>query len=341
MKANRPQIERALRDADSAIRLFLLYGPDEAGSRALVRLLSKNLGEGAERVSMSGAELKGDPARLADEAASTSLFGDKRYILVEPAGDESLAAVEALLSAPAAGNPVLLIGGALKATSKLVKLAFADKQALAFGSYVPEGRDADRMISDIGRTLGLELDPQVARRLGDAAGGNRAIVEQELTKLALYLDAAPDRPQRLEQSALDAVGAGNEEGELGRMVDAVGGGDPATLASELLRLSTHGIDGITLLRAVARRLSLLIRLRAEVDAGRSPDAVMASHGKAVFWQEKAAVTAQLGRWRADLLAKGLARLLEAERRIKSPGALGPIAVDEELFAIARQAARLR
>jgi DNA polymerase-3 subunit delta len=32
------------------------------------------------------AELRSDPARLADEAASMSLFGEARYVLVEPAG---------------------------------------------------------------------------------------------------------------------------------------------------------------------------------------------------------------------------------------------------------------
>ena len=42
-----------------------------------------------------------------------------------------------------------------------------------------------------------------------------------------------------------------------------------------------------------------------------------------------------------MLAKGMGRLLEAERQVKAPAGLGAIAVDEELFAICRQAARLR
>jgi DNA polymerase-3 subunit delta len=68
---------------------------------------------------------------------------------------------------------------------------------------------------------------------------------------------------------------------------------------------------------------------------------MTSQGKAIFWKEKDAVAAQLSRWRSGLLAKGMSRLLEAERQVKASGGLGPIAVDEELFAICRQAARLR
>jgi DNA polymerase-3 subunit delta len=340
VKANRGQIERALR-APGPTRFFLLYGPDDSGSRALAKLASAGVGPDAERVDLTGSELKADPARLPDEAASISLFGGARYVLVDPAGDECVAAVEALLEAPAAGNPVVLVAGALKPASKLLKLALTADSALAFASYAPEGAEAERLVAEIAREQGLIARPDVSRRLAEACGGNRAILAQELSKLALYADAAPDRPQPLDHEALDAVGAAAEEGDLSRLVDSVGSGDPALLHAELLRLASEGIEGIPLIRAVLRRMSLLARLRAQVERGNSVDSVMASQGKSLFWKEKPAVARQLGRWRSDLLAKSVSRLVEAERQMKASGALGPIAVDEELFAICRQAARLR
>jgi DNA polymerase-3 subunit delta len=269
------------------------------------------------------------------------LFGGARYIVVEPAGDESLAAAEALLEAPNAGNPVALVAGALKPASKLLKLALAAPQALAFASYVPDGRDADKLVMELGRGLGLILAAPLARRVADAGAGNRAIIEQELRKYALYLDAAPDRPKEMDEEALAAIGASREEGDLGRLVDSVGGGNAATLQAELLRLASEGVEGISLIRAVLRRMSLLARLRAEVDRGSNVPAVMAAHGKSLFWKEKDAVGAQLSRWRSDLLAKSISRLLEAERQVKASGGVGTVVVDEELFAICRQAARLR
>ena len=341
MKAAKGEIERALKAPSAETRFFLLHGPDEAGSRALARMLGAAQGEGAERIDLSGAELKADPARLADEAASISLFGGARYIVVEANGDEVLAAVAALTEAPTAGNPVAIVAGALKPSSKLLKLALAEKRALAFGSYAPEGRDADRLVADMGREQGLTLRPDVARRIADATGGNRAIIAQELAKFALYVDAAPDRPQPLDHEVVDAVGAANEGGDLTRLVDSVGGGDAATLEAELLRLRSEGVEGISLIRAMLRRMSLLAKLRAEVERGNSVDAVMASQGKSIFWKEKKAVATQLGRWRSNLIAKSLSRLLEAERQVKASGGLGPLAADEELFAICRQAARLR
>lgn len=340
MKAKRPEMERALRNP-SDWRFFLLHGPDEAGSASLVRLAAAGAGDGAERIDLTGAELKADPARLADEAAALSLFGGARYIVVSPAGDECVPAVEALLDAPAAGNPVLLLAGALKPASRLLKLALAEPAALALASYAPEGREAERLAADMARAEGLIVRPDVARRLADACAGNRAILSLELQKLALYLDAAPERPKPLDHEALDAVGAAAEEGDLSRLVDSVGNGNAALLQAELLRLAGEGVEGIPVIRAVLRRMTLLARLRAQVERGSSPDAVMASQGKSLFWKEKESIGRQLSRWRPEALARSVSRLLEAERQVKAPGGLGPRAVDEELFAICRQAARLR
>jgi DNA polymerase-3 subunit delta len=340
MKAKRADVERALR-GPATHRFFLLYGPDESGSHSLVKVAAAAAGPQAERVELTGAELKADPARLADEAASLSLFGGGRYIVVQPAGDECLPAVEALLQSPAAGNPVLLIAGALKPTSKLLKLALADPAALALASYAPEGQEAERLVAEMARAEGLNVRSDVARRLADACAGNRAILSLELQKLALYLDAAPERPQPLDHEALDAVGAAAEEGDLSRLVDSVGNGNAALLQAELVRLSSEGVEGIPLVRAVLRRMSLLSRLRAHVERGSSPEAVMASQGKSLFWKEKDSIGRQLSRWGSDALARSVSRLLEAERQVKASGGLGPTAVDEELFAICRQAARLR
>lgn len=341
MKANKAQVERALRSPPADLRFFLLYGPDEAGSRALASLVKAAVGPDAERVDISGSELKADPARLADEAASMSLFGGARYIWVEPAGDEALGAVEALVEASTAGNPVVILAGALKSTSKLLKLALAAPCALAFVSYVPDGQEADKLVMNMAREQGLEIGNDVARRIADATAGNRSLIAQELLKFALFLDAAPVEAKPLDHAVIDALGAASEEGDLSRLVDSVGSGNAGLLQAELLRLASEGIEGIPLLRAVLRRMTLLSKLRAEVDRGSSVSAVMASQGKAIFWKEKDNVALQLGRWRADLLAKGMSRLLEAERQVKASGGLGTLAVDDELFAICRQAARFR
>src|SRR3546814_14865339 len=88
------------------------------------------MGPDAERIDLDGAALKIDPARLADEAASISLFGGARWIRVTLAGDEALPAIEGLLQAAQAGNPVIPIGGPLKTISKILKLELDHKEEI-------------------------------------------------------------------------------------------------------------------------------------------------------------------------------------------------------------------
>ena len=340
MKANRAQLDKALK-APAELRFFLFHGPDDSGSRALAKALGAATGPEAERIDLPGAELKADPARLADEAASISMFGGARWILVEPAGDETVPALEALLDAPAAGNPVAVLAGALKPASKLLKLALAAPGAIAFASYVPEARDADRLVAELARPIGLAVPADVARRIAEASGGNRAVIAQELDKFALYLDASPAAPKPLDHEAVDALGAAADEGDLSRLVESVASGDAAGLEAELARLRAEGVEGIPLLRAMLRRMALLARLRAEVEQGASPAAVMTSQGKSLFWKEKDGVERQMRRWRSTLIAKAVTRLSDAQRQVMAPGGPGPIAAEAELFAICRQAARLR
>lgn len=334
------QIGRALGQA-SVTRLFLFYGPDEAGSRALVAKVAAAVGADAERIDLSAAELRSDPARLADEAAAISMFGAPRYILIERAGDEILPAVEALLEAEVAGNPAIIVAGDLKKSSKLLKAAADAESAVAIASYVPDAGKADQLVLDRAPAHGLIVQRDVAHRIAESCGGNRSIIDQELAKYALYLDSSEQSRKPLDHETVDAIGAGADEGDLSKLVGSVASGDPAGVEAELMRLRSAGVEGISLIRAMLRRMSLLARLRAEVEEGNSPAAVMASSGKSLFWKEKEEIGRQLSRWRSDLIAKSISRLVDAERQVKAAGGLGPIAADEELFAICRQAARLR
>ena len=262
MKVSKANVGRAVDQPDAKVRFYLFHGPDESQSRALGERLLKALG--ASKSALAGSAVKSDPALLADEAGAMSLFGGPRAIWVEPAGDDIAAGVEALLSAPAGESPVIAIAGSLRKASALLKLAEASRESLAHASYVPEGRDAERMVVEVGRTFGLRMQPPVAARIADSAGNDQAIVTQELAKLALYLDASPETPKELDSEAVDAVGADMPEGDFLRLSDLALGGDIGRLADALTELSPGGTEAIPALRALQRRLLMLAPIRARV-----------------------------------------------------------------------------
>jgi DNA polymerase III subunit delta len=332
MKANKGQVERAMDSPSDACRLFLLYGADESGSRALVQRLIRAMGPDAERIDLDSAKLKADPALLADEAASISLFGGRRYIIVTVAGgDDCLPAVEALMQADAAGNPVVLLAGALKATSALLKRLLPDPAALCLISYVPDDRTLAEIATALAREQGLRLVGDAARQLVRLGGSDRAVMAQEIIKLALYKDADPASPKEASVDDLLVIGADNGEPDLSGLSDAVMSGKTDAMAMQLAVLAAEGVEGIGTLRAVNRRVHQLLKLKSELSSGKSVEDVT----RAVFFKEKAAVTHQLGRWPSDRLATAAERLLDAERAIKGAASAGPMLADAELLRISR------
>lgn len=345
MKANRGQMEKALdapgQGAAANTRFFLLYGPDEAGSQALAKRLERAMGPQAERIDLDAPTLREDPARLSDEAAAFSMFGDKRWIRVNGIGDDCLPALNALLDAEAAGNPVIAVAGALKPASKLVKMALDHKGVLACISYQPDGREAEQIAIGIARDGGLRLSSDLARRIVDLSGGDRALMAGEIEKLILYLDAAPDRPAEATADALDALSADNPETEVGPLVNAVLGGDLRAMHRELTALAQAGTAMAAVIRPLLTRAMLLATIRDAFDASGRLEAAIDQAGRAVFWKEKGLVTRQVRLWDASGIARVIQRLLAAERSSRGGRGLGDLMVRHELLAIARQAARER
>ena len=334
------EIERALDRPSAETRCYLLYGADESGSRALAARLAAALGPDAERVDLTPAQIKSDPALLADEAASSSLFGGARHIRIDGVGEDCLSAVEALLEAGVAGNPVVLIGAAsLRKDGKLVRRVAADPRGRVHASYAPEGRDAERLATVIAREHGLRIDASVARRLADACNGDRAIVTREVEKLALYADAAADDPRDASHAMLDAIGIDAGEADTARLLDALFAGDLETLDRELARAAADGQEGIPTLRAIMRRVLPMAMARAEMDRGISPEPAIDKVARFLFWRDRKAIARDLPRWSATRLAAIVERLAAMERDLKTGGGPGPIAADNLLFAIARSAQR--
>ena len=338
MKATKANIARAVDQPDAAVRFYLFHGPDEAQSRALATRLLEGLG--AQRFLIAAGVLKSDPASLADEAGALSLFAGKRALWIEPATRDIESAVAGLLEGPDVESPVVAIAGILTKTSGLLKFAEASPLAVAHAAYAPEGKDAERMVTDVGRRFGLKIGSAVAARLADACGNDQAIVSQELQKLALYIDASPHTPKELDHGAIDDVGAVGGESDFQRLGDLALAGDIEALRDELVRLPSGGNEGIPVVRSLQRRLLMLAPARARIERGERIDAVMASLGRSLFWKDKAKVQQMLQKWSADDLATVADRTGKLERSLIFTSAPEREAFGEELFAIARKARSL-
>jgi DNA polymerase III subunit delta len=322
------------------IRLFLIFGPDESAIADIAAQMAAQIGANAERVDIDSDRIRNDPALLTDEASALSLFGDKRYIRLNFRREEGLAAVEHLLGLTGDANPVIATAGNLTKTSKLRKLAESSPRAMTHICYVPEERDAAAAIMALSATHGLKMDRALAARISRYTGQDRKLAAAEVEKLALYYDASPQRPATVEAAIFEALSAETGEENIGGLINQVMNGELRKVGVELTVARDVGLDSIRIIRALQRRVGLLMAMRAKVDKGSTAaDVVKAT--RSIFYKEADTHVRQLSRWPASRLAGLGGHLLDIEERLMSVReGLGHVILEEELIRITRAAARL-
>ena len=335
MKVAKGAVDRTVDQPDPQVRFYLFYGEDEAGSRALARRLLQ--ASKADKHDLASSQLRGDPALLADEASSISMFGGARLLWIDPAGEEILAAVDALLSAPAVEHAAVAVAGALRKTSALLKFVDGHADALSHCSYMPDARNAVRLVAELGRQRGLRIAADVASRIAASAMNDQAIIAQELTKYALYLGADADSFQELTGEHVDLLGADSPDSDVGRPGDFALAGELARLADELAVGDEVGTEPVRVVRAMQRRLLQLAAMRTKMDSGLSSELVT----KTIFWKDQALVQRMLNRWTSPRLAQVMGRLAKVERQLLQGGLPPPAsaALGEELLQVARARGR--
>lgn len=343
MKSVKPTDLERQAQLDPTLRFILLTGPDEATMETVAAHLISLAGKDADRIDLTGSQLAQDAALLAAEAASMSLFSPTRVIRVElsGSGDDCLSAVEALLAADTAINPVIATGASVTAKSKLVKLIEGATNAVAAICYQPDRRALIGIAMDTARDHGLRIANADAQLLVDLVSGDQTLMRREIEKIALYLDAAPDRQRQVTTADIAALGAAMHEEDVGVCINVALGGKLGELPDMLANAAAVGIAEIRIIRALAIRAMQLVRLRAEVDAGAHPATVAAARTSGVFWKERDAVTAQLHIWDSLRLARLMTRLLDCERALKASGTAGGVLFRKLMTDIAHQAARAR
>lgn len=322
------------------IRLFLVFGQDESAIASIASAVVARLGD-SEAIDIDSAKLRSDPALLADEAASQSLFGGARHIRLTFAREEALDAVANLLSAEHAGNPVIATAGDLKKGSKLRTLVEGSPRALSYVCYPPsEGEAIDQAVA-MASGLALRLDRTLAAQIVRYTGQDRRLAAMELEKLSLFYDAAPDRMMTVERDALAALAAETAEEDIGALVNQVMNGDVKPLGRNIVEARAVGIEAIRLVRALQRRVAQLTGLRAKVEAGADAGAVVRGN-RTIFWKEQDVFIRQVRQWNSARLAGLNAHLIELEARLMAAGGdLGETMIEQEMVRVARAAARSR
>lgn len=345
MKATQRDFASLAPRAAQQCSIFFLCGPDEAGASAAAGKLIELMQDAGERIELSGADLRSDPALLGDEARSGSLFGDRRYIMVRASGDEAHDALETLIETADAGAgeaaPVLVIATSATDKSRSAKLLEKRKDALVAMFWPPDLAYVTASVRAMADSAGLRLSGDLGERIARAAGLDVRLAQSEVEKLSVYCDASPQSPRNVTVEDLEAIGATTEEDGFMPLVNAVLSGELGRIDAELRRFHGLGLNPVGVLLAIERRAAQLAQIAARLGPRGSLDSLDrgAKASLGIFFRDEREIRVQLKRWHRRKLERLGPRLLELHRALLSNSQAAGLLLSQGLLEIARFAAR--
>ena len=328
------------RSPDTKAQAILVYGPDSGLVRERVEALQASVLKGDNdpfrMADLDTATLKADPARLADEAASMSLTGGRRFVKVRDATDAISQTVEGFLDDIIGDALVVFYGGDLGPRSSLRKLFEGADNAAALPCYSDDARALDQVVREGLKEAGLSAEPDALTWLVSHMGGDRALSRREIEKLVLFKGGDGSKTVTLDD-AMACVGD-TAAFDLDDLVYVMADGDQPAVQRIYGRMMAEGTSPISVLTAASRHL---MRLHQVQGSGGSIDQAMMKLRPPVFFKRKGQFKSQAGRWTPKILARGLEVLTTAELQAKSTDMPGQALIERALMQIATAARSAR
>lgn len=335
---------------DPKVAAILVYGPDLGLVReradALARQVCPDFKDPFNYIELSDADLKGEPSRLSDEAASLSLMGGERVVRIRTNGESAAAAAKLVVAGLEGGhlkaNGVVLIeAGDLAKSSATRKLFEGSKAAVALPCYADGPADIRALAIEAARAEDLKFDAEALDLLVMLLGEDRGVSRAEVEKLILFKGpkAVRDGAATITLDDVRASLVDTVSDVAGEAAGAAADGAQARLARALHRSAGAGASPIGTVRALQREFSRLRAARALMAEGASAETAMGRLRPPVFFMEKRAFEARLKRWTPQKIDAALDMLLDAELGAKSTGQPDQEIVERAAFRIASLAGR--
>ena len=331
------EVGRYLDRPDISEGVFLAYGPDaglvrETGQR-LARRFAGADADGMNLLVIEASELDADPSRLAVEARTTSLFGDRRVIRVRNAG-KSLTTTLSEIAQDPRGAVIVLEAGNLQPKDPLRALVETARLGRALPCYPDSDETIGRLIADTFSKAGIAADADTVSAIRDSLGNDREVTRRELEKLVLYAQDS----KRLTREDVLTLCADNAALVLDEIADALGAGHAQALDTALERALAAAVNSQQILTSALNHFATLRRWRTEVDAGRSASAVLDGARPKPHFSRRANLERQLRLWTDDALNAALDRLQMAVADSRKRYDLGETIAKRALLAVSMMAA---
>lgn len=318
-------LEKAERQGVHSV--YVLHGDEDFLKRRVLLVLRRLvLGPEAEEFGLSTQEgEKATFAAIHDELQTLPFLSPRRLVVIEAADpfvSRHRPALEKYVAAPAAAGVLVLDVKSWPSTTRLAKLVPSEATIAckALAAY----RLPAWCIQWAAAQYGKQLRPAAAELLANLVGADMGQLDQELAKLAIYVEPAA----RIEPADVDRLVGSSRAENTWRIFDTIAQGRPGEALALLDRVLDQGEEPLRILGAFSMQLRRLAQAARLAQQGLPLTAALEQVGVATYNLKGCEQQLRhLGRRRADRLYDWL---LETDLALKGSSALPPRVVLERL-----------
>jgi len=337
MTAIKPRdVEAFILKPDISVGMVLVYGPDAGKVRETGQRLSESFmarGEFTEPTILEGDELSTDPARLAVELDTQSLFGGKPLLRLRNT-PKSLAAHLKPFADQAPDAILIMETGALTPRDALRQLAESQPGMRALPCYADDDRIRLDLIRSTLREADIQSEPGLVEHIAAMLGNDREVTRRELEKLVLFAGEGGT----LSRQEVSELCGDNAALALDMILDAAGSGHAENLNAALERAQSAAIEPQRILAAALQHFLALRHMRAEYDGGKQIRALIESQRPKPHFSRIGLLENQVRAWNERNLGAACTRLYQAIASTRRSPRLSLSATQRTLLAICRIAA---
>jgi DNA polymerase III subunit delta len=317
-----------------AIGFYLVHGLDEGLTHERVKaILRSRIGDDTDPmrlVRLEGDAIARDPGALADEAYAISMFGGNRAIWIDAQGRDLLPALEPLFARPPTDCTIVIKAGQLKKGTGL-RGAFESSAARAsIECYSDDSSTLESLIEAEARAAGLAIAPDARAALVHMVGADRRTTRGEIAKLMLYAHGQT----QITAEDVEAIVADAAPSNLDEVIDHALLSDLPAVETSTARFFHDGGDADYLMIRLVARLTLLHRLRLEMDQGRPFEAACQALFVKLPTAARRALAKQAERWTTESIAQRLPAIRLASVRVRTETKLADVLATRALWALA-------
>ena len=340
MKIKPYDIDRFLTKMPADLRALVIFGSDEGRirltSQKAQRVFLKDGSDPFNLRNLSLEQIRSDPARLAQEASNLSLGGGRIIVRITQANDYATKALGALLELEKNSGIAIIEAGALSPRSSLRALAEKDKAIAALACYPDRPQELADLVRTRLRQAKFHIAPDVLNFFVQRLGIDRAITENEIEKLILYMG----EKKQIDKDDIKKATGDMAAFALDDLSDYVGLGEIAHFTRVFDRLTLSGMTLPTLLTITQNHFQKLKIVKTTIDNGLSISVAVQNQKPPIHFTRQKRFIKQLHIWDMINLNKALLFLWQKQIEVRKQSYISSALGADSLLSLARQARRL-